>query len=318
MPRITYQNEVVIEVDTVTPILHASLQHGIPHTHVCGGNARCSTCRVLILDGLDNVCPRNEKGQKMALRRNFSPNVRLACQTTVLGDVALRRLVLDDQDRLLVDQEIAHAAPRAVGEERLLAILFSDIRDFTAFSEAHLPYDVIHALNRYFSRVGVIVKQQHGQIDNFMGDGIMALFGVDDPANCALNAVRAGLAMLRAVDDMQPYFEAQFKTRLRIGVGVHYGEAVLGAIGTGERRRLTAIGDAVNVASRVESANKDAGTSFLISQRAYQQVSAQVTTGRHVQMPLKGKTGVYQLLEVTGLAAPAGPAPAATSTHVSG
>jgi class 3 adenylate cyclase len=96
-------------------------------------------------------------------------------------------------------------------------------------------------------------------------------------------------------------------------VGVHYGEAVLGAIGTGERRRLTAIGDAVNVASRVESANKAAGTSFLISQRAYQTLGDQVKTGRSVQLPLKGKTGVFLLREVTGLA----PAlnPAATSVH---
>jgi adenylate cyclase len=302
VPRITYQDEAVIEVDTVTPILHASLQNGIPHTHVCGGNARCSTCRVLVLDGLENLCPRNEIEQKMALRRNFSPNVRLACQTTLRGDVVLRRLVLDEQDRLLVDQEVANAAPRSVGEERLLAILFSDIRDFTAFSEAHLPYDVIHALNRYFSRVGAIIQQFHGQIDNFMGDGIMALFGVDDPADATLNAARAGLEMLRAVEDMQPYFESTFKTHIRIGVGVHYGEAVLGAIGTGDRRRLTAIGDAVNVASRVESANKEAGTSFLISQRAYRQLGEQVITGRSVELPLKGKTGMFLLHEVIALA----------------
>ena len=312
MPRITYQDEAVVEVDTITPILHASLQNGIPHAHVCGGNARCSTCRVLILDGLENLCPRNEKEQKMALRRNFSPNVRLACQTTLRGDVVLRRLVLDEEDRLLVDQEVANAAPRSVGEERLLAILFSDIRDFTAFSEAHLPYDVIHALNRYFNRVGAIIGQFHGQIDNFMGDGVMALFGVDDPANATLNAVRAGLEMLRAVEDMEPYFESTFKTHIRIGVGVHYGEAVLGAIGTGDRRRLTAIGDAVNVASRVESANKDAGTSFLISQRAYQQLGDQVITGRSVELPLKGKTGIFLLHEVTALAAAID---AATTTH---
>ncbi len=264
VPRITYQNEAVIDVDTQTPILHASLQNGIPHTHVCGGNARCSTCRVLILDGLENCCPRNEREQKMAF-------------------------------------------------QRLLAILFSDIRDFTAFSEAHLPYDVIHALNRYFRRVAAIVEQFHGQVDNFMGDGVMALFGVDDPANATLNAVRAGLEMLRAVEGMQPYFETQFKTRLRIGVGVHYGEAVLGAIGTGERRRLTAIGDAVNVANRVENANKAADTNFLISQLAYQQVSNQVRTGRSVQLPLKGKTGVFLLHEVTGLAPSLDPA--ATTVH---
>jgi adenylate cyclase len=237
----------------------------------------------------------------MALRRNFSLNVRLACQTTLAGDVVLRRLVLDDEDSFLVDQEISSTAPRSVGEERLLAILFSDIRDFTDFSEAHLPYDVIHILNRYFNRVDAIINQHHGQIDNFVGDGIMALFGVDDPANATVNAVRAGLDMLRAVEDMQPYFEAQFKTNFRIGVGVHCGEAVLGAIGTGERRRLTAVGDAVNVACRIESANKEAGTRCLISQRALQQGGDQITTGRTVQLPLKGKTGVFQLHEVTGL-----------------
>jgi len=303
VPSIHYQNEAVVEVDSATSILQASLRHGIPHTHVCGGNARCSTCRVLILDGLENVCDRNEREQKMALRRNFSPNVRLACQTTLRGDVVLRRLVLDDEDRRLIDEEISSDAPRSVGEERLLAILFSDIRDFTAFSEVHLPYDVIHALNRYFNRVGAIIAQHHGQVDNYMGDGVMALFGVDDPANAVVNSVGAGLDMLRAVEDMQPYFEAQFKTNLRIGVGIHYGEAVLGAVGTGDRRRLTAIGDAVNVASRIESANKAAGTSFLISQRAHQQAAEQIVTGRSFELPLKGKTGLFLLQEVVGLAA---------------
>lgn len=156
-------------------------------------------------------------------------------------------------------------------------------------------------MNRYFNRVGAIINQHRGQIDNFMGDGIMAFFGVDDPANAILNAVRAGLDMLRAVEDMQPYFEAQFKTNFRIGVGVHYGEAVLGAIGTGERRRLTAIGDAVNVASRVESANKEAGTRFVISRRGLQQRGDPITTGCTMQLPLKLKTGAFQLHEVTGL-----------------
>ncbi|MEP7356102.1 MAG: adenylate/guanylate cyclase domain-containing protein [Anaerolineales bacterium] len=301
MPTITYQNEGRIEVDTTTPILHASLRNGIPHTHVCGGNARCSTCRVLILEGLENCSPRNEKEQKMADRRNFSPNVRLACQTTVSGDVALRRLVLDDDDRALVDAEVIGATPRSVGEERLLAILFSDIRNFTAFSEAHLPYDVIHVLNRYFSRAGAIINAHHGQIDNFMGDGIMALFGLDDPAHAALNAVEAGVDLLRSVEAMQPYFEAQFKSNFRIGVGIHYGEVVLGAVGSADRRRLTAIGDTVNLASRVESANKEAETELLISHRTYLQVHSRVITGKQIALELKGKTGTHWLYEVTGM-----------------
>ena len=305
MPRITYQNESVVEVDTTTPILQASLQHGIPHTHVCGGNARCSTCRVLILEGLEYCCPRNEKEQKMANRRNFSPLVRLACQTTVSGDVALRRLVLDDEDVQLVDQEMAGGTtPRSVGVERHLAILFADIRNFTAFAEAHLPYDVVHVLNRYFSRVGAIINHHHGQINNFIGDGLMALFDTHASTDPTLNAVRAGLEMLKAVEAMQAYFEAQFKINFRIGIGVHYGEVVLGTVGSGDNRRLTAIGDAVNLASRIESANKEAGTEFLISEEAYGQVRDYVRIGKHCDLAIKGKTGTYSLHEVVGLVSP--------------
>ncbi|MBI3764324.1 MAG: adenylate/guanylate cyclase domain-containing protein, partial [Chloroflexi bacterium] len=223
MPRINYLNEKTVEADTSTPILQVSLQNGIPHTHVCGGNARCSTCRVLVLEGIENCCARNEKEQKMAERRNFSPRVRLACQTTLTGDVTLRRLVLDDEDKNLVVQELRGDAPRSVGEERAIAIMFSDIRNFTAFSEANLPYDVIHVLNRYFGRVGPIINQNQGQINNLIGDGIMALFGVEDPTDAAVNAVRAGLEMLTSVEAMQPYFQAQFKINLRIGIGIHYG-----------------------------------------------------------------------------------------------
>ncbi len=298
MPSITYQNEKAVEADSAATILQASLQNGIPHTHVCGGNARCSTCRVLIMSGLEFCCPRNEKEQKMADRRHFSPAVRLACQTTLSGDVALRRLVLDNEDEELVDQEVMGTAPRSVGEEKQVAILFSDIRGFTAFSEAHLPYDVIHVLNRYFNRVGSIINRHGGQIDNFMGDGIMALFGLDEMPGATLRAVQAGVEMLTAVEAMQPYFEAQFKTNFRIGVGVHFGEVVLGVVGVGERRRLTAIGDAVNLASRIESANKEAGTEFLVSEDAYQQVKDYVRIGKHFELPIKGKTGEYSLHEV--------------------
>jgi len=307
MPRITYHNEDrVVEVDAATPILQASLNNGIPHTHVCGGNARCSTCRVLVIDGLEHCCQRNEKEQKMADRRHFSPNVRLACQTTLSGHVTLRRLVIDTEDEELVDQEVAGgAAPRSVGEEKHIAILFSDIRGFTAFSEAHLPYDVIHVLNRYFNRVGSIINKHGGQIDNFMGDGIMALFGIDDAPDPTLRAVRAGVEMVSAVEAMQPYFEAQFKSNFRIGVGIHYGEVVLGVVGVGERRRLTAIGDAVNLASRIEGANKDAGTNLLVSEDTYGQVKEQFQFGKCFEFRIKGKTGQYSLYEVLGTASPA-------------
>ena len=305
MVRIHYlSDDRIVETDDATSILQTSLNNGIPHTHVCGGNAKCSTCRVLVLEGLEHCCVRNEEEQKMADRRRFSSNIRLACQTIVSGDVAMRRLVLDNEDVELVDHEVMGAtAPRSVGEDRHLAILFADIRNFTSFTEAQLPYDVIHVLNRYFNRVGAIINRHNGQINNFMGDGIMALFGVSRPETAALDAVRAGLEMLQAVEAMQPYFEVQFKTSFRIGIGIHCGEVVLGAVGAGDRRQLTAIGDAVNFAARIESANKEAGTGFLISEDMHEQVENDVIFGKHCELTIKGKTGTYSLHEVVGLKA---------------
>jgi adenylate cyclase len=303
MPKIHYLTDGrTIEIGSDTTLLRGSLDHGIAHTHVCGGNAKCSTCRVLVIDGLGHCCRRNEREARLAEDRHFSADIRLACQTTVSGDVTLRRLVLDAEDILLVDAEAQGAAVGSAGEERQVAILFADIRNFTAFSEAQLPYDVVHALNRYFNRVGAVVARHGGQIDNFIGDGMMALFGATAlSANPSLDAVRAALEMLAEVAAMRAYFYAQYKFGLRIGIGIHYGEVVLGAIGYGERRRLTAVGDAVNLASRIESANKEAGSTLLVSASAWDKVRDVARCARVLEVQLKGKSGKHPLYEIIAL-----------------
>jgi adenylate cyclase len=145
MIRISYlPDEQELELQPAETILQASLRTGIPHTHVCGGNARCSTCRVLILEGLEHCTPRNTREQTLATRLGFDPAIRLACQTTITGDVPLRRLVLDDEDVAVTSQLSGGAIPGTIGQEQRLAILFADIRSFTPFAEAMLPYDVIH------------------------------------------------------------------------------------------------------------------------------------------------------------------------------
>src|SRR4030095_6025833 len=184
-----------VEIDSSETILQVSLRVGIPHAHACGGNARCSTCRVLILEGLENCDPRNLKEQELADRLHFSSDIRLACQTTISDQVTVRRLVLDDEDLHLTDQRTAVSSVSSVGEEKQLAVLFADIRGFTPFAEALPAYDVVHVLNRYFHEMGQVINRNGGHIDNYMGDGLMALFGMEDSTGAAMQAVKAGHEM---------------------------------------------------------------------------------------------------------------------------
>lgn len=160
---------------------------------------------------------------------------------------------------------------------------------------------MLHLLNRYFQRVGAVIQQHHGQIDNFMGDGLMALFGLERPDSAVVDATHAAVAMLAVVATMRPYMAAQFHFELEIGIGVHVGDVVWGAVGVGDRRRLTAIGDAVNLAARIEAENKQIGSHFLLSEAAWVDVRDRVQTGRQVTAALKGKSGHHRLYEVVGL-----------------
>jgi len=286
-----------LEINKAETILEASLEAGIPHTHACGGQARCSTCRVMILEGLEGCAPRNEKEQILADKLHFSPAIRLACQTRCTGKVKIRRLVIDAEDLELADQ-FSERQTGAVGQEKFIAILFADIRGFTSFSESVPAYDVIHVLNRYFSKMSEVIVRNRGYICNYMGDGLMALFGVENPVAAAAEAVQAGLEMLEAMEEFNPYLEMLYRRKLQIGVGIHYGEAVVGNIGAINNQKMTAIGDAVNFASRIESANKEAGTRLLISEETYNLVKQFFHFGKQVSLTLKGKSGEYLLYEV--------------------
>ncbi|MGA7937369.1 MAG: adenylate/guanylate cyclase domain-containing protein [Kovacikia sp.] len=285
-------------------LLDISLEAGIPHTHVCGGNARCSTCRVLITEGLECCGPRNAAEQDLAQRLHFTPEVRLACQTELVGEgkITLRRLSLDAHDiGMFHDESFGKIAPKFKGQEQQIAILFADIRGFTSFSEALLPYDVIYVLDRYFQLMGQEIRHHGGMINVYMGDGLMALFGVDNPDRAVERAVRAGLDMLDALERLNPSLEALYHHRLKMGIGIHYGNTVIGTIGDPKNPNWTAIGDAVNFASRIEAANKALGTTFLISEETYNAVQDQVTINQRFLVQIPGKSGEYSLYEVTGI-----------------
>jgi len=256
----------------------------------------------MILQGLDHVHPRNERERTMAERLQFGPEIRLACQSTAHGSVVLRRLVIDEADIELDDQTApGRTTVEAVGVEKRITIMFADVRNFTSFCEMFPPYDVIHALNRYFMQVGKVIRSHGGYIDHYIGDGLMALFGVEDPSGAPVRAVRAGLEMLEVVDrSLRPYFAAVYGTQFDISIGIHCGEAVVGTIGARGSTAKTVIGDAVNFASRIEWANREEGTRLLISEDTFRSVLGDVRIGKKTRVAVKGKTGAYLLYEVVG------------------
>jgi len=303
MPKIEYLPDgQEIEVEEAETILQAAVRAGIALAHICGGNGRCSTCRVIILQGLENCAPRNPKEQAIAAQLHFDPTVRLACQTTVTGRVTLRRLVLDDEDVELSSLFIRGVSPGLTGVEKHVLILFADIAGFTSFAESLLPYDVIHVLNRYFHRVGEVIVRHGGQIDTYMGDGFMALFEADDPVAGALRAIRTGLEMIEAVQKLGPYLQELYQESFNIRIGLHYGQVIAGTLGAPGNKKMTVIGDAVNLASRIEAANKRLGTHFLISADVYALVKEHVRLGQRTRLTLPGKSGQYTLYEIIGLA----------------
>ncbi len=293
-------DEKEMEASGKTTILEVSLDSGIPHVHVCGGKARCSTCRVVVVSGLDRCSPRQGAEEKLAGRLNFGPHVRLACQTTVSGDVTVRRTVLDTLDIQLSNQTGPGLKLGSVGEEKHLAILFADIGDYTSFAESLPAYDVIHALRRYFITMGRVIDAHGGRINDYVGDGIMALFGIDDAPDPVYRAIRAGLEMLWEVDSLNPYLQAMYRRTFRVRIGIHYGPVVIGTIGMADMEKMAVIGDAVNVAERIEDANKQTGTSMLVSDAALREVFGRVRTRESFRdVSLRGKRARFTLHEVS-------------------
>jgi len=281
-------------------ILQATLRANIAHAHACGGFARCSTCRVWVLDGLDRCAPRTDEERRLADRIGFGPEVRLACQTKLVGDVKLRRLVLDETD-LEITSQLSRKRLGRCGEVKDVVVLFSDIRGFTALTETLSGYDVIFILNRYFFQIANVIERNGGYIVDFYGDGVMALFGLSDEADAPLRGVKAALDILQVVDHLKPYMQAMYDHEFDVGIGMHYGPAVIGTVGSATTEKLTGVGETINVASRIEAANKAADTSLLVSEDLYDMVRDSVEAKDFIRVKLPGTSGRWTLYEIEGL-----------------
>jgi len=281
-------------------ILEATLKAKINHMHVCGGNARCSTCRVYVVDGLSNCLPRNEKERLLAKQLGLPQDIRLACQTKISGNITIRRPVVDDLDREIILKQFGDVSGTKLGQEKDLAILFTDIEKYTQFAEAFPAYDVVHVLNRYYQTMNEIIVQHKGIISDVVGDGILALFGVmEDNKNPVLDAINAVQRMNAALVKFNEYLNQMYDRSFMIRAGINFGKVIVGNFDTGMMSKISAIGDAVNLASRIETANKNFGTKLLISQSAFEEVQGLVKTHKMYRSGLKGKSGEYVLYDIT-------------------
>ena len=269
-------------------ILDASLAAGIPHYHACGGNARCSTCRVLVKQGAENLSVMT--ASEIALRNTIPipSDVRLACQTYIKGpDVKIHRIIRDESDVLIytTDKNIQNQ----MGEERELALFFLDIREFTPFMETYLPFDVIHILRRLFLLFRKNIEDHDGRIIETAGDGFYAVFGFEtDVKKAACNAVEAGKSLLRELEIFnETYMDRHFDHTFCVGIGIHAGPAIVGNIGVGVNNNLTVMGLAVNIASRLQAATKENNNSFIISDRVQNLLDTPISSSV-IDINLKG------------------------------
>lgn len=187
------------------------------------------------------------------------------------------------------------------GEKQIVTVLFSDIRNFTTLSEQLKPEEVVELLNEYFQAMTDVIFAHDGTVDKFIGDAIMAVFGApvahpDDP----IRAVRTGLEMLQALEALNAKWAARGKRTFAIGVGINTGEAIVGNMGSTQAMGYTVIGDTVNVASRLESLNKQLGTSLLISESTYHYVKDRVEVTAHTGIKVKGKAEEMTVYTVLG------------------
>jgi adenylate cyclase len=251
--RIAYPGGRVVQVTPGFSVLEASRSAGIPHASVCGGRGRCSTCRVRIVHGAQGLPPPSPEEARVLRRVSAPPGVRLACQLRPRGDVGVVPLL----PALPPPATVAPDDYRP-GHEQEVAVLFADLRGFTRVAEHKLPYDVVFLLNRYFEVVGGAIERAGGIANQFTGDGVMALFGVESgPDRGARQALDAARALVAGLARLSAELAHELPAPLRMGIGIHVGHAVVGRMGYGSGVYLTAVGDTVHVASRLEQLTKE-------------------------------------------------------------
>jgi adenylate cyclase len=255
MITLSYPNGVNVRVPKGLSILEASLRNNLPHASVCGGKARCSTCRIRVVGDL-TALPKPSRREAFVLDRvgaSVDPAVRLACQLRPEKDIAFFLVFPPQVNAALVRR----SARIQAGEERYVVSMFIDMRRSTAMAEKRLPFDTVFIINRFLAAVSSAIEAAGGRPNQFVGDGMLALFGLDkDPSTACRQALNAVAKIAANVEQLNRDLAGDLREPIQYGIGVNGGEVIIGDIGYREHIVFTALGDPVNVAARLQDMTK--------------------------------------------------------------
>ncbi len=285
-PVLVYRDGRTVRLLPGATALDSIRAAGIPHAAVCGGRGRCSTCRVRIGEGADQLAPPTGMERKVLDRIGAPDMVRLACQIRPSRNLEVTPML----PPTATAREAIQAGRLRQGDERQICVLFADLRGFTRLSEGKLPYDVVFLLNRYFDSMGQTIENAGGLLDKFIGDGIMALFGVNGrPAEGARQSLLAAQQMSNRLKTLNEGLRADLPEPLRMAMGLHFGPAIVGEMGYGSAKGLTAVGDTVNTASRMEGLAKSFNAELVVSDDVLRAAGQSLTDAQVRSEPIRGR-----------------------------
>ncbi len=275
---------------------------GVAHASVCGGRARCTTCRVKVLRGLE-VLPEPRALEHAALVRLGTPiGVRLACQARPRGDVTIAPLL-----PATTTAASLYRPGGVQGRELRVAAMFIDLRGSTALGERRLPYDVVFILNQFFAEMSAALAATRGHYAQFSGDGLMALYGLRGGfgAGCR-DALAGAVEMGERLERLNERLGEELEVPLRMGIGIHAGEAIVGTMGPPSSPNLSAIGDNVNIAARLEAQTKALDCVLVVSREACERAGVDLTSvARAERISVRGRDApldVYAVADVRAIA----------------
>ena len=308
---LTHANGRTIHIRPGATVLEALNENHIPHASVCGGRARCTTCRVRVLKGRDALPPPAPLEARALARIGAPDDCRLACQIRPIADLSIVPL-------LLPSARPVDGSGRAgfAGVEQVVTVMFADLRGSTSLGEGRLPYDILFLLDQFFLEMSAALTATGGHFSQFTGDGLMALYGLQevDGANAARAALLGAEDMRVRLDRLNHRLVPDLAEPLRIGISIHQGEAIVGPLGPPGSKILTAIGDTVNTAARLEKLSKTHSGALIISRRAAEAAEMDLACQRLHVAVLTGRT---EPVEYYALAEPGQPgnSPEHTSTR---